>query len=176
MTLYVNLIENRPPAIAAFLSLVFRLLPSVEPILIVRMLNLLLVLGLTLLIYAVARRLRQSIYAALFAMLFWALWEPVYGNLLFYFDALVGATLALTVFVWLLPEGRRTTWLAPFVCGLLLGGATLFKQPAWAGVILFGIWLIVISARRGRQLPAYALGVADSAADGDRDFRGAGHA
>jgi hypothetical protein len=158
MVMFGNMIENRPPASAAFIALMFRLLPSIEPVLIVRMLNLLLVLGLTLLIFAIACRLGQSILAGLCAMLFWALWEPVYGNLLFYFDALVGATFALTVFIWMITEKRQPGWLAPFLCGFLLGGATLFKQPAWAGVILFGIWLVFF-ARRAGQLPIYILGV-----------------
>ena len=158
MVMFGNMIENRPPASSAFLALTFRLLPSVEPILIVRMLNLLLVLAITLLIFALARRLGQSTLAGLCAMLFWFLWEPVYGNLLFYFDTLIGATFALTVFVWLITEKRQPGWLAPFLCGFLLGGATLFKQPAYAGVILFALWLI-FGARRGRQLPAYLLGV-----------------
>src|SRR5215212_599092 len=46
MTIYGNLIENRPPAIAGLISLLMRLLPSIEPILIVRALNLLLVLAI----------------------------------------------------------------------------------------------------------------------------------
>ena len=62
------------------------------------------------------------------------------------------------VLVWLITEQRQPAWLAPFLCGLLLGGATLFKQPAWVGVILFALWLIVV-ARRGRQFPAFVLGV-----------------
>ncbi|MEP7294291.1 MAG: hypothetical protein ABI835_21055, partial [Chloroflexota bacterium] len=157
MVIFQNLIENRPPATAAFLSLVFRLLPSAEPILIVRMLNLLLVLALTLLLGEIARRITGSLLAGLCTVIFWALWEPVYGNLLFYFDTLVGATFALTIFVWLITAERRLAWLAPFLCGVLLGGATLFKQPAWAGVILFAIWLVFF-ARRGRQLPAFMIG------------------
>ncbi len=158
LPIFGRVIENRPPADAAFLALLFKLLPSIEPIFIVRALNLLLVLGLTLLIYGLARRLTASTLAGICAALFWALWEPVYGNILFYFDALVGAVFALTAFVWLMAEARKPGWLAPLLCGLLLGGATLFKQPAWAGVILFALWLIFV-ARRGRQLPAFVLGV-----------------
>ncbi len=158
LPIFSRVIENRPPADAALLALLFKLLPSVEPIFIVRALNLLLVLGLTLLIYGLAKRLTASTLAGICAALFWALWEPVYGNILFYFDALVGATFALTVLVWLITESRKPGWLAPFLCGLLLGGATLFKQPAWAGVILFALWLIFV-ARRGRQFPAFVLGV-----------------
>ena len=158
LPIFSRVIENRPPADAALLALLFRLLPSIEPIFIVRALNLLLVLGLTLLIYGLAKRLTASTLAGIGAALFWTLWEPVYGNILFYFDALVGAVFALTVLVWLMAEARRPGWLAPLLCGLLLGGATLLKQQAWAGVILFALWLI-FGARRGRQLPAFVVGV-----------------
>jgi hypothetical protein len=160
MTLYGNLIENRPPASAALISLLFRLLPSVDPVLIVRMLNLLLMLGLTLLIFALTQRLSRSSFAGICAVLFWFLWEPVYGNLLFYFDSLVGAVFALTVYVWLITEQQREqrAWVGSFLCGLLLGGATVIKQPAWAGMILFALYLFFV-VRRWRQLPFYILGV-----------------
>ncbi len=157
LPLFARVIQNYPPAIGALLSLLYRLLPSVEPIYILRALNLLLTLGLTLLIYDLARRLSGSMLAGICALLFWVLWEPVYANIMFYFDTLMGATFALTVWVWLITEKRRPGWLAPLVCGLLLGGATLFKQPAWGGVILFGLWL-VIAARRVRQFPAFVIG------------------
>lgn len=159
MTLYGDLIENRPPASAALLALAFRLLPDIEPVLIVRMHNLLLVLAVTVLVFVLAKRLTGSTVAGLAASIFWALWEPVYGNLLFYFDALVGAVFAATVLVWLTIEPRRPAWLAPLLCGLLLGGATLLKQPAWAGVVLFALWLTFYSSYR-RYLPAFILGVA----------------
>ncbi|MCC6802461.1 MAG: hypothetical protein IT319_06230 [Anaerolineae bacterium] len=158
MTLFGNVIEIRAPANPTLLALLYRLLPSVEPVLILQVMNLLLVMGLTLLIYALAKRLTGSTFVGICAMLFWAAWEPVYGNVLFYFDSLDGAVYALVVLVWLITEKRQPGWLAPFLCGLLLGGATLLKQPAWVNVILFTLWLLVFS-HRGRQLPALIFGV-----------------
>lgn len=159
MSLFGNVIENRPPASAAILALCFQLFPSIEPILIVRMLNLALVVGMTLVIYMLAQKLSGSVLAGIFATIFWALWEPVFGNILFYFDTLVGALFALTVLIWLKVEAHKSNWIAPFLCGILLASATLFKQPAWASVILFALWLIWI-ARRGKHIPAFLLGVA----------------
>ena len=133
---------SRPPAAPVLIAALVDC-AVVEPILIcARMLNLLLVLALTLLIFALARRLAGTTLAALCAALFWVLWEPVYGNILFYFDTSGRAAGHAGAALWIALSSRRPGWLAPLVCGLLLGGATLFKQPAWAGVILFALWLI----------------------------------
>lgn len=162
LPLYTTLAENRPPADAALIALLFRLLPSVEPVLLVRALNLALILAITLLVYALARRLSPHRFAGLAAALVWFIWEPTYANLLAYFDTWVGLLFALAVLAWLALERSPRTWIAPLVCGVLLGLATLFKQPAWAGVILFGGWL-VIGARSTHpirvSLPAFVIGV-----------------
>ncbi len=150
MTLFGNVLENRPPASAAIIALLLRLLPGVDQVLLVRALNLIVILLITLLVYRLTERLSGSGWAGVLAVLFWALWEPVYGNLLFYFDTIVGLLLILTALIAI--DARRLWQIA--LCGLLLGLATLFKQPAWAAVILFALWLAV--ARRWRDLVVMA--------------------
>jgi hypothetical protein len=150
LTLFDTILENRPPATGVLLAALFRLLPSIEPILLVRALNLTVILALTMLIYALAKRLTGSTFAGLVAVIFWVLFEPVYGNLLFYFDMLVGLLLLLAALI--ATNSQRATAIA--LCGLLIGLATLFKQPAWAAVILFGLWLMV--QRRWRDLIVFA--------------------
>ncbi|GAB4575037.1 MAG: hypothetical protein Kow0077_24580 [Anaerolineae bacterium] len=83
------------------------------------------------------------------ALLFWAVWEPVYNNIMFYYDALVGISLVLAVLVWFMLQKRFYQHLSPFVTGMILGGATLLKQHAWMGVFLFGLWLVVVYWNRG---------------------------
>ncbi len=154
LPLFDTVIENRPPASAVLLAALFRFLPTLEPILIVRALNLGLVLALTLLVYFATQRLTGSRRAAVFAVLFWALFEPVYGNIMFYFDAVVGFLLLL---VALLGMGTQRTGMI-ILCGLLLGLATLFKQPAWAAILLFAAWLA--AQKRWRDVGALAAGAA----------------
>ncbi|MEP7292684.1 MAG: DUF2079 domain-containing protein [Chloroflexota bacterium] len=148
MTMFGNMFENRPPATGIILAALFRLLPQIQPLLLVRALNLLLILALTLLVYALAKRLTGSVRTALLAVVLWALWEPVYGNILFYFDTLVGLLLVLAAILGM--GTKRTSAIA--LCGVLLGLATLFKQPAWAAAFLFGLWLV--AQRRWRDLAA----------------------
>lgn len=153
MTLFDTIFENRPPATGVLLAALYRALPQVEPVLLVRALNLLVILTLTLLVYVLAKRLTGSERAAIFSMLFWALWEPVYGNLLFYFDTIAGLLLMLVALIAL--DARRTRSIA--ICGVLLGLATLFKQPAWAAAGMVGLWLL--AQRRWRDLFALVGGV-----------------
>jgi hypothetical protein len=110
------------------------------------------------LVYVVAWRF-YSRTAGVLAALIWFWWEPVYGNVLFYFDSILGLVFLLSVLVWIWLEKRDPAWNAPFVVGVFLGGGTLIKQHAWAVVIMFGIWLVFV--RRGyiRDLVAYGIGV-----------------
>ncbi len=151
-TMFGNILENRPPATAAIIALLLRMLPGVEQILLVRALNLIVILAITLLVYRLTERLTGSTLAAALALLFWALCEPVYGNLLFYFDTIVGLQLMVVALIAL--DARHLWQIA--LCGLLLGLATLFKQPAWAAVALFGLWLA--ANRRWHDLIVMVVG------------------
>ncbi|HVU10478.1 MAG TPA: hypothetical protein VHD90_04335 [Phototrophicaceae bacterium] len=138
--MFGNVLEQHAPGTTVIVALALRLFAAVDPVLVTRMLNLLLVLALTLLIFTLARRLAGN-RAGLLAVLIWFWWEPVYGNILFYFDSVVGLLIMLALVCWLLLSARKPGWLAPLAAGFLLGGATLAKQHAWATVVLFGLWL-----------------------------------
>lgn len=159
MTLFDTVIENRAPASVALMAVVHRVSPF-APIDNVRLVNTILVLLITLLVYFVALRLsRGNGLAASTAVIFWLLWEPVYANLTFYFDTVLGALILLALMVWLWLDGRRPSWLGGFLVGLILGVGVLTKQHGWGAVGLFGLWLLVYR-RSWRDLVMYALGAA----------------
>jgi hypothetical protein len=141
--LFGNLLEQHAPATSVIAALALRLLPF-DPLTVDKLLNLLLVCTVTLLVYELARRLAQgSTIAGLSAALVWLWWEPVYGNVLFYFDSLLGLCVccALACFVFL--KGNR----AAFFAGLLMGAATLAKQHAWAAVVVFAFYMVAVHKR-----------------------------
>ncbi len=152
-TMFDNLLEQHAPATSVIAALAMRL-TNADPVLVTRMLNLIVILALTLLVFGIARHFGGTL-AGVIAGLIWFWWEPVYGNILFYFDTVVGLVVALALWLWLVLEKRQRQWIAPLVVGLLLGGATLAKQHAWAAVALFGLWLLIYERRR---LPAYIAG------------------
>ncbi len=145
-TLFGDLLEQHAPATSLIAALAQRLIPA-DPVLVDRLLNLLLVLAITLLIFTLARQLGGAL-AGLIAVLIWFWWEPVYGNVLFYFDSLVGLLVMAALTAWIALAPRKPDWLAPVIAGLLLGGATLAKQHAWAVVIVFALWLLIAERRR----------------------------
>lgn len=145
-----NDLREPPPATGVLLAALYQALPQVEPVLLVRALNLLVILTLTLLVYILAKRLTGSERAALLSVLFWALWEPVYGNQLFYFDTIVGLLLTLVAIIAL--DAQRMG--AIILCGILLGLATLFKQPAWGAAGMFGLRLPRGARRKSVRTPS----------------------
>lgn len=154
LSLFDTLIEQHAPGSSLLGAIIQRVLP-VDPALAIQFANLLLVWVVTVLVYWLAQRLASPL-AGLMAALVWFWWEPVYGNVLLYFDSLLGLVLLLMAVVWLWP-GERTAWRA-FALGLLLGVGTLFKQHAWGTVALIGLWLLIFHARP-RHLIAALIGV-----------------
>ncbi len=152
-TLFGDLLEQHAPATSLIAALAQRVVGG-DPVLVDRLLNLLLVLALTLLIFNLARHLAGTV-AGVIAALIWFWWEPVYGNVLFYFDSLVGLMIMLALTAWISLERRQPGWFAPVIAGLLLGGATLAKQHAWLGLALFGLWLLLTHRR---LTTAYVVG------------------
>jgi hypothetical protein len=149
MTLFGNLLEQHAPGSSILAAVAQRVLPF-APVDVVRLLNIALVIAGTLLIYALAARLSGDARAGLAAAVVWAWWEPVYGNVLTYFDTLLGLLLTLAALVWLALQERKPAALAPLAAGLILGAATLAKQHAWAAVFLFALWLAAFRPRGGR--------------------------
>lgn len=154
-TLYGDVLEQHAP-LTTLIAAGAQLILPLSPVEVVRLLHIVLVLALTLGVYALATRLADGaeLAGALGAAVF-AWWWPVYGNIAFYFNALLGLLVLLGVLLWPregLPSLRRM-----FVIGALLGLATLAKQHAWAAVALYGLWLMTRTPDL-RLWVAYGLG------------------
>jgi hypothetical protein len=145
MTLFDEILDQHAPGVPVIAAVAQRLLPF-DALESARILNLLLVLFTSVLVYALAKRL-HSAWAGAAAVLCWALWEPVYNNVLFYFDSLLGALIVAGVVAWFVTASNARWWLAPLLTGLLLGAGALAKQHGWAAIVLFGMWLLVTRPR-----------------------------
>ena len=142
MSLFDDIQEQHAPGSSLIGAAAQRLLPTVDPAILVKLLNTLLVLAFTALIYWLAQHLAGSATAGILAALVWAWWEPVYGNVMLYFDTL----LALCVLAALLVYYAKTeppSWRQVFLIGILMGAATLFKQQAWLAVGVMLLWLVL---------------------------------
>jgi 4-amino-4-deoxy-L-arabinose transferase-like glycosyltransferase len=155
MILFGDIFEQHAPLTSVIAAAAQRLLPF-APVDVDRLLNLVLALLTTVLVYRLAYRLADRNPAAgVAAALWWFLWQPVYGNVMFYFDAVLGALFCAALLVWL-EWGEHRPAISAVLAGLLLGLATLAKQHAWAGVVAFGLWLAVVQRR---ALVPYLAGV-----------------
>lgn len=154
LTLYGNVIENRPPLVALMSAFALRFSPF-DPAFTLKVLNIVLVALISLLVYRVAVYLAHgNVLAGCAGLFVWFLWEPVYGNILFYFDVLVGAVLLLAAYLAVRDkQGSSRTQLC---IGLLLGMATLLKQHAWLAVCLYFAYLFLTQRR---LILAYMSGV-----------------
>ena len=146
-TLFADIWEQHAPGSSLLGAAAQALLPTVDPALLIKVLNTALVVALTLLIYHLATRLSGKPSAGALAALYWVWWEPVYGNIMLYFDTLLALCVLLALTVYYHAE-ERPTHKQIALTGLLMGAATLFKQHAWLAVALVGIWLTVTENRR----------------------------
>lgn len=146
MRLFGDIWEQHAPGSSLLGAAAQALLPM-DPALVVKLLNTVLVLILTILIYRLARALSGKDSAGLLAALVWAWWEPVYGNVMLYFDTLLATCVLLALLVYYRHAGtpsRRQV----ILMGLLMGAATLFKQHAWLAVGMVAVWLAIRENRR----------------------------
>ncbi len=144
--LFDSIWEQHAPGSSLLGALAQSLIPLENTGLLIKLLNTALVMAMTILIYQLARQLSGKTSAGLWAAGVWAWWEPVYGNVMLYFDTL----LALSVLAALLVYCRhreKPTQRQIILTGLLMGTATLFKQHAWLAVGLFGLWLLMAHRR-----------------------------
>src|SRR5690606_13708542 len=79
----------------------------------------------------------------LLAGLVWAWWEPVYGNVMLYFDTLLALCIVLAMVIYY-HRDNHLSLVQVIAIGLLMGLGTLFKQHAWLAVTILGLWLIVV--------------------------------
>lgn len=142
MVLFGNLWEQHAPGSSLLGALAQTLIP-LEPHLLVKVLNTLLVISISLLVYYVALKLSEGNQGAgLLAAAVWFWWEPVYGNVMLYFDTLLSLCVmgALAVYV----SREKPSIPSALMIGLLMGLATIFKQQAWLAAGMMGLWLLVI--------------------------------
>ena len=152
LTLFGEIWEQHAPGSSLLGAAAQRFLP-LDPGLLAKLLNTLLVVALTALIFQVAARLSGSSAAGLLAAAFWAWWEPVYGNVMLYFDTLLAFCVLAALLVYY-HRGEGPSLRQISLIGLLMGAATLFKQQAWLAVLILGIWLLTTD-RRSRTLLLY---------------------
>ena len=145
-SLFGDIWEQHAPGSTLLGALAQRLV-DIDPAQLAKLLNILLVVALTAIIYLLAKRLTGKEAGGLLAALFWVWWEPVYGNVIFYFDTLLALCVLLAALAYF-HQPERMTRRQIIVIGLLLGAATLFKQHAWLAAAAFAIWLLLTERRR----------------------------
>ena len=146
MRLFGEIWEQHAPGSSLLGAAAQALLP-LDPALLVKLLNTALALALTILIYQLAKALSGKESAGLLAALVWAWWEPVYGNVMLYFDTLLATCVLLALLVYY-RHARAPSRRQIILMGILMGAATLFKQHAWLAVGIVGIWLALREDRR----------------------------
>ncbi len=138
MRLFDDILEQHAPG-SSLLGAAAQRLP-LDPAHSIKLLNMLLVVLFTLLIYLLAKRLAGSATAGILAALVWAWQAPVYGNVMLYFDTLLAfCVLAAMLLYYGKSEGPSPRQV--IMIGLLMGGATLFKQQAWLALGVMLLWL-----------------------------------
>ncbi len=155
LTLFGDIWEQHAPG-SSLLAAAAQSLIDIDPGALVKLLNIALVLGLTALVYLLAKRLSGDDWAGALAAAVFAWWAPVYGNVLLYFDTLV-AFCVLAALVVYFREGERPSAKRLALVGLWMGASTLFKQQAWLAVVTLGFWLL-LTERRRKALPLYVGG------------------
>ncbi|MDE2821271.1 MAG: hypothetical protein OXI40_16190 [Chloroflexota bacterium] len=157
-TLFADIWEQHAPGSSLLGAAAQALLPM-DPALLIKVLNTVLVVALTLLIYRLATVLGGKPSTGALAALYWVWWEPVYGNIMLYFDTLLALCALLALIVYYQAEEGPTLKriaLTGALMGALMGAATLFKQHAWLAVALVGLWLIFTEGRRSALVYALA--------------------
>ena len=152
-TLFGDIWEQHAPG-SSLLGAVAQALLPIDPALLIKILNTALVVALTALIYQLAIRLSGKSSAGALAALYWAWWEPVYGNIMLYFDTLLALCILLALTAYWHSEERPTLKRIALM-GALMGAATLFKQHAWLAVAIVGVWLLFTENRK--SLLVYGL-------------------
>lgn len=146
MTLFGDIWEQHAPGSSA-LAAAAQSLIDIDPGLLVKLLNIALVLALTALVFLLAKRLAGNEWAGTLGAAVFAWWEPVYGNVLLYFEALLALCVLAALLVYFHDDERPSAKRIAAV-GLLMGASTLFKQHAWLAVGLMGLWLLLTESRR----------------------------
>ena len=137
-TLFGDIWEQHAPG-SSLLAAAAGSLIDIDPGLLAKLLNIALVLALTGLVYALARRLATADRAGLLAAAVFAWWAPVYGNVMLYFESLLALCVMAALVVYF-HAGARASARRIAAVGLLMGAATLFKQHAWLALGCWACW------------------------------------
>lgn len=143
--LFGNIWEQHAPGSSLLGALAQSLIPLEHDILI-KILNTLLVISITLLVYQLSKHLTNYPTAGILSAVVWAWWEPVYGNVMLYFDTLLALCVMLVLVVYF-TNHEKPNLKQVILMGLLMGLATLFKQHAWLAVGIVGLWILVVHRR-----------------------------
>lgn len=145
MRLFDDILEQHAPG-SSMLAATAQVIIPLDPALLIKLLNTALVLALTLLIYLLAKRLAKSATAGILAALVWAWQEPVYGNVMLYFDTLLALCVLVALLAYYADTERHSTRHI-IVMGIFVGAATLFKQQAWLVLGIMPLWFILAERR-----------------------------
>jgi hypothetical protein len=154
--LFGDIWEQHAPGSSLLGALAQSIIP-LEHDLLIKLLNTILVVAITLLVYQLATKLSQNGSAGMLSVLVWVWWEPVYGNVMFYFDTLLALCILQALVVYF-HHHNKPTLPQIIIIGLLMGLATLFKQHAWLAVGCFGLWLVIVHRHPRIWIP-YGLAV-----------------
>ena len=145
-TLFGDIWEQHAPG-SSWLGAAAQSLIDIDPAQLAKLLNILLVLALTALVFLLAKQLTGNDWAGFLGAAVFVWWEPVYGNVMLYFDTLLALCLLAALLVYFRNHERPSAKQMVAV-GLLMGSSTLFKQHAWLAVGLLGFWLLLTERRQ----------------------------
>ena len=151
-TLFGDIWEQHAPGSSLLAAAAFRLI-DIDRGLLVKLLNILLVVASTALVFVLAKRVAGDEWAGLLGAAAFVWWAPVYGNVLLYFDTLLALCVLAALAVYCRGHERASPRQIA-AAGLLMGAATLFKQHAWLPLGLMGLWLL--STKSPRSVAIYA--------------------
>jgi len=142
MVLFGNIWEQHAPG-SSLLGALAQLLIPLEYDVLIKVLNTVLVIVITVLVYQLAIQLTKNQSAGVLSALVWAWWEPVYGNVMVYFDTLLALCVMIALVVYFSRDDKPSL-MQVIIIGLLMGLSTIFKQHAWLAVGLFGLWILIV--------------------------------
>lgn len=141
-TLYDEINIGYPPGWLWFNSLLYRLLPADEAR--ARLGTILIAVGITLIVYALGRKLWGRAGGLLAAALF-ATWGPLMLEYLLYFEFALGLLVSAAFLFW---HERGAPARRVFAAGICVGLAVIIKHHTLAVIAAYGLWRLAHFDRR----------------------------
>lgn len=152
---YRDIADQHAPLLPAVLALLVPFFP--DPLTLNYVVLAAVLLATVILVVLVSRQLFGRT-AAIAALVFFMLWEPVFATHGLYYESALGMLYLLALLVWHGTSGAAR-W-RPLLSGLLLGTAVLVKQQAIIVVLGYIAWRVLVSYHR--EEPAH-VGLKDIA-------------